>query len=105
MDEGETAESAVCREVEEETGYSCESPAKLFDTPTSSGLTNEIVQVFVAENAKKISDVLGAVGESECIDRIVLPNESVDAFLGYARRLGWLIDSKVFAALALWRSR
>jgi len=94
---GESLELAAARELREETGY---EPAKLrllSVGPSSAGLTDETVALFVASNLRKVSD--GGGDESEQITVHEVPLNEVAAWLAGKVKLGQLVDFKVFAGL------
>ncbi len=53
VDKGESPQTCAARELAEETGYTARSVKPLFAAPTSSGISNEILHVFVATGLTK----------------------------------------------------
>jgi nudix-type nucleoside diphosphatase (YffH/AdpP family) len=79
--DGEDAETAIRREVEEETGYRVRSVRRLFELFMSPGSVTERVAFFVAEYtaADRISSGGGVADEDEHIEVVELGlDEAVD---------------------------
>jgi ADP-ribose pyrophosphatase len=53
LEKGEEPEATARRELEEETGYDCESLTHLISFYTSPGFADELVHLYVAEGLKK----------------------------------------------------
>jgi ADP-ribose pyrophosphatase len=58
LEEGEEPEATARRELEEETGYGCESLTHLISFYTSPGFADELVHLYVAEGLKKKNNKL-----------------------------------------------
>jgi len=97
---GEDLVVAARRELEEETGYRASRMKKVFSGPTSAGLSNEVVNLFLATGVKKTGDGGGVAGEA-----IVVHHVPLEAALTWCRRFerrtGGMISPNVIAALAL----
>lgn len=85
VDAGETPEEAMRRELLEETGYSGGRLVKAFRAPTSSGLTNEVIDCFILQGVEKTSKP--ECEPSESIDVRLVRDAEFDDFLfrQYAR--------------------
>jgi ADP-ribose pyrophosphatase len=95
-DEGEedAAESAR-RELEEETGYRCQTLERLAGGPTSPGITSETVTFFLATGLERVGE-----GEAE-ITVYEIAEEKIFEWLNGRAAEGVLIDVKVWAGLYL----
>ena len=89
MDGAETAR----RELEEETGYTCDSVELLARGPSSAGITSEMVSVYRAHGVRRIGKG-GGVGAEEITVHVV-PRGRVQAFLRQKSDEGVLTDLKV----------
>ena len=92
-DPAETAK----RELEEETGYTCESVERLATSPTSPGITSELVTFYRARGLSKCGEGGGVGGEEITVHRI--PRDAVADWLKRKNGEGVLIDVKVWAGL------
>lgn len=85
------------RELLEETGYEADQFEPFgIPMPSSSGLTSEATQIFVATNLRKVSDVLGVDGENIRLHRVKL--ENLVSWTESMQISGTLVDPKVLAA-------
>ena len=88
----EEAEATACRELEEETGFSCKVIRKLGSFFTTPGLTDELMHVFLAKSLIKTAQRLE-------------PGEQIDVEIIHYREIPRLIrerdlvDGKSIAAL------
>lgn len=94
---GEELVDAAHRELFEETGYNAESMEFLCEGPPSSGMTNEIITLFMARQLTKI----GTGGGDETEDLIVheIPVYELDKWLQLKRNEGSLIDLRIYTGL------
>lgn len=67
LEVGEKPEVCARRELEEETGYDCESMTLLQSFYTSPGFADELVHVFIAEGLVKKEDAL-SLDEDEFVE-------------------------------------
>ncbi|PAQ16251.1 ADP-ribose pyrophosphatase [Bacillaceae bacterium SAOS 7] len=67
LEAGEKPEVCARRELEEETGYDCESMTLLQSFYTSPGFADELVHVFIAEGLVKKEDAL-SLDEDEFVE-------------------------------------
>ena len=93
---------AARRELIEETGFEAESVELLMESPSSAGMTDEIVSFIRARGLKRIGD--GGGDESEDIVTHVLPLDQVDRWLEQKQADGLYLDPKIFTAL-YWLSQ
>jgi ADP-ribose pyrophosphatase len=92
-DPAETAK----KELLEETGYACESVERLTTSPTSPGITSELVTFYRARGLEKRGDGGGVGGEDITVHRV--PRDAVTDWLKRKNGEGILIDVKVWAGL------
>lgn len=90
---------AARRELLEETGYEAASLRRLTAGPSSAGLTDETVVLFLAQGVKRVA--AGGGDESEQITVHEVPLADLPDRLGRWATEGKLIDFKVWAAPAL----
>ena len=88
---------AARRELLEETGYDATHFELLTIGPTSAGLTNELIHLYLATGLHRVSD--GGGDESEEIIVHEIPLDALPAWLLGKTAEGCLIDTKVFAAM------
>ncbi len=96
-DTAESWQTAACRELEEETGYTAAHFEKLAFGPTSAGLTSECITFCRATNLKKLAAARPDGDEQITIHEV--PLNEIDPFLQQQSAAGNLIDPKVYAAL------
>ena len=81
------------RELEEETGFTCETIERLAGGPSSPGITSEIVHVVRAHGLRR-SGAGGGVG-GEKIEVHLVPRQELAEWLRRKEAEGILIDLKV----------
>ncbi len=98
-DKGDTAIEAAQRELLEETGYSAGEMIFLSEGPLSSGASGEILSVYLARGLQ----FKGASerDETEDIEVIKIPIESLPDRLADLRSRGDLVDLKILGLLEL----
>ncbi|WP_394174156.1 NUDIX hydrolase [Guptibacillus hwajinpoensis] len=79
LEPGEKPEVTAVRELEEETGYTCESLDKLISFYTSPGFANELVHLYVAKGLEKKGEQ--AADEDEFLDVLHLSLEEMEKML------------------------
>ncbi|MDP4552709.1 NUDIX hydrolase [Alkalihalobacillus macyae] len=79
LEPGEKPEVTAVRELEEETGYTCESLDKLISFYTSPGFANELVHLYVAKGLEKKGEQ--AADEDEFLDVLHLSLEEMEEML------------------------
>jgi ADP-ribose pyrophosphatase len=97
--EEETLELAARRELLEETGYSGGHWSQSWDGPSSAGLTDEMLQLFLARDVRKTGEGGGDTSESIIVHEI--PLAELAGFLERRRADGTLVDLKVYLAMCL----
>lgn len=93
---------AARRELIEETGYQAESVELLMESPSSAGMTDEIVSFIRAWGLNRIGS--GGGDDSEDIVTHVVPLDQVDHWLKQKQADGLFLDPKIFTAL-YWLSQ
>ena len=93
-EEGSSDPAATAKkELEEETGYTCESLDLLTRGPTSAGITSEIVSLYRARGVRKKGAGGGVGGESITVH--VVPRAELPRFIEEKERAGVLVDVKL----------
>lgn len=81
VDDNETKEEAVNRELKEETWFSSDNINYVDTVPSSAGMTNEEVDLYIALNCDKVTDILEH-DDGETISAIyAIPFNDIDEFL------------------------
>jgi ADP-ribose pyrophosphatase len=88
------AEETARRELEEETGFTCDRVVLLASAPTSPGITSEIVYFFGAMKVRRKGKGGGVEGEDITVHEV--PFQDVGKWLRSQRAL---VDTKVWAGL------
>ena len=88
------AEETARRELEEETGFTCHSVRHLAASPTSPGITSEVVRFYRAEGVRRVGKG-GGVG-SEKIEVHTVPVAELRKWLASRKEL---VDVKIWAGL------
>jgi ADP-ribose pyrophosphatase len=96
--EGEAAEAAAIRELEEETGYCAERMTDLGRFHSSPGMTSEGFSLLRAEGLTRVGEGGGVEGEEIVVHRV--PLGEVPAFVAAKRAQGCAIDVKLLLLLA-----
>lgn len=86
-------EATAKKELEEETGYTCDSVELLARGPSSPGITSEIVSLYRARGVRKQGEGGGVGGENITVH--VIPRGSVREWLRDKEREGVLTDLKL----------
>jgi ADP-ribose pyrophosphatase len=100
-DPGERLEDAARRELIEETGYSAGEVRFLTEGPLSSGLSSEILTVFVATALTFVG--IGNRDETEHIEVLKVPVDKVASEIEARGKAGDYVDLKVFGLVELAR--
>lgn len=79
LEPGEKPEVTAVRELEEETGYTCESLDKIISFYTSPGFANELVHLYVAKGLEKKGEQ--AADEDEFLDVLHLSLDEMEEML------------------------
>ena len=96
--QGEQAEDAAIRELEEETGYKAERMIDLGRFHASPGMSSEGFTLLRAEGLTRTGDGGGVESEDIIVHRV--PLEQVPAFVDRKRAEGCAIDVKMLILLA-----
>lgn len=94
------------RELIEETGLLSDDIIFLVEGPVSSGLSTEVITVYIAKNVKEAHDELKKQyppDDTESIEVLKIPHEKAFEFLEKQRLKGDLIDLKIYGFLELAR--
>jgi 8-oxo-dGTP pyrophosphatase MutT (NUDIX family) len=103
-DKGESLISAARRELIEETGCDAGEFVFLAEGPVSSGMSTEMLTVFLAKNVSPASREIkeqNPADESESIEIITTPLSKIYEVLDDFRRKGDYIDLKVYGLIEL----
>ncbi len=106
-DRNESLREAARRELVEETGCNAEEFILLAEGPISSGLSTEVLTVFLAKNVTPAPDRLiqqYPPDESEDIEVIKMPLAAIDERLAACREEGDFIDLKIYGLAELARN-
>jgi 8-oxo-dGTP pyrophosphatase MutT (NUDIX family) len=98
-DPGERLEDAARRELIEETGYAAGQLKFLTEGPLSSGLSSEMLTVFVATNLTFVG--IGKRDETEHIEVLKVPFKKVASEIEARGKAGDYVDLKVFGLVEL----
>ncbi len=96
---GESLADTAARELLEETGYRAGTIEPLMETPTSAGLTSEVIHLFHAKDLVKEHEGGGTPAEDITVHHVPLAN--LREWLREKQAAGILIDFKIHAALSL----
>lgn len=90
-------EQTARKELEEETGFVCESVEHLATGPSSPGITSEIVHFYRARGVTRQGTGGGVGGED--IEVHMIPRDELRAWLKQKESEGMLIDLKLWGGL------
>ena len=93
----EAFEAAAERELLEETGFSASSIELLSHSPTSPGLTDEVISFFAAYGLKRVAE--GGGVDNEQIVVHLAPMAELDEWLDARAAEGCVFDTKLFAGI------
>ncbi len=96
---GESLAGTAGRELLEETGYRAGSITPLIASPTSAGMTSEIIHLFHAKDLVREHAGGGVGGEDIVVHHV--PLADLRCWLSAREAEGMLIDFKIHAALWL----
>ena len=103
-DRDESLQEAARRELVEETGFDAQEFILLAEGPISSGLSTEVLTVFLAKNVTPAPAGLKQQyppDESEDIEIIKMPLSAIDERLATFRERGDFIDLKIYGLAEL----
>jgi len=98
-DRGNPEETAALRELMEETGYAPRELTRLFNGPTTTGMSAETITIFFAEHCFPMSQGGGVDDEKILVHKVPL-NEAFEWICNQAKE-GKVIDLKVRMALLM----
>jgi ADP-ribose pyrophosphatase len=101
-DPNETILTAAARELEEETGFEASDLEIMLESPSSAGMSDEIVSFVLARGLRRTGP--GGGDDSENIQVHVVPLDQADDWLQKQNVAGKPLDPKIYAAL-YWLSR
>jgi len=96
---GEPLEATAARELLEETGYRAGNISKLIATPTSAGMTSEMIHLFHATDLSREHGGGGVAGEDIIVHHV--PLDELRDWLREQEHAGKIIDFKIHACLWL----
>lgn len=96
--EGESAELAAMRELEEETGYTAARMDNLGDFHSSPGMVSEAFTLLRARGLTRVGDGGGTEGENITVHRV--PLAELPQFVARWRALGHAVDVRIALLLA-----
>lgn len=105
-DKKESLIDVAHRELIEETGYSSDEIIFLAEGPVSSGLSTEVITVFIAKNVKEASEDLKRKyppDDTENIEVLKIPHKKAFDFLEKQRLNGDFVDLKIYGFIELAR--
>lgn len=96
---GESLAETAARELLEETGYRAGKITKLIDSPTSAGLSSEIMHLYQASDLVREHDGGGVAGEDIIVHHVPLVH--LRQWLADKQGQGVLVDFKIHACLGV----
>ncbi len=96
---GESLDETAARELLEETGYRAGKITKLIETPTSAGMTSELIHLFHATELVREHQGGGVAGEKITVHHVPLAN--LRGWLREQENAGKIVDYKIHACLWL----
>jgi ADP-ribose pyrophosphatase len=88
---------AAQRELLEETGYRADSLEELLTSPSTPGMANEMITIFLASGLERVGS--GGGDSSEDITVHLVPLQSAVEWLAARQAEGILIDHEIYAGL------
>ncbi len=101
-DGDETTLVAAARELEEETGFEAATMEILLESPSSAGMSDEIITFVLATGLRRTGP--GGGDDSEDIRVHIVPIDQVDRWLQKQSSAGTPLDPKIYTAL-YWLSQ
>ncbi|MBO8176683.1 NUDIX hydrolase [Aeribacillus pallidus] len=98
LEPGEEPEKTAIRELEEETGYTCEKMEHVISFYTSPGFADEIVHVFLAKKLRKL-DTKKELDEDEFVELLEVTLEEAEQLIEGRR----IYDAKTVFAVQFLR--
>ncbi|MFA6235028.1 MAG: NUDIX hydrolase [Bacteroidota bacterium] len=94
--------AAAFRELKEETGFSPGSMQRLWNGPTTTGLSSETITLYLAQGCRQVQEGGGVEGENIRVHKV--PFENIDFWITGKEAAGKIIDLKVRLAVFFWAS-
>ncbi len=101
-DEHATVEDTAVKELEEETGFTCERVERLGEFHSSPGMVAESFTLVRAHGLHRVGQ--GGGNEHEDITVHLVERENIGAFVRERREAGIAIDVKLLLFLDFWRA-
>ena len=98
----ESLREAAERELLEETGYQANRWTHVMTSPSSAGLTDELISFFLAEQLERVGP--GGGDDSESIRVHEVDFARVDEWLMRKQRQGKLLDARLYTGLYLMKT-
>jgi len=92
-DEHATVEDTAVKELEEETGFTCDRVERLGDFHSSPGMVAESFTLVRAHGVRKVGE--GGGTEHEEIEVFLVPRAEIPGFVASRRALGVSVDVKI----------
>ena len=92
-DENATVEDTAIKELEEETGFTCDRVERLGEFHSSPGMVAESFTLVRAQGVRKIGD--GGGNHDEDITVFLVPREEIPEFVESRRAAGSAVDVKL----------
>ncbi|OZA93371.1 NUDIX hydrolase [Altererythrobacter sp. H2] len=96
--EGECAETAALRELEEETGYTAAEMVSLGEFYSSPGMVSEAFTLLRARGLRKVGEGGGTPGENITVHRV--PLAELPQFVAQWRARGHAVDVRIAMLMA-----
>lgn len=90
----EDSKALAARELLEETGYQCEKVEEVVSGSLNSGLTDDVMALFLGTGAKRVAEP--KLEDAEDIEVITVPRDQLEHFLRNPPD-GMLVDLKIWA--------
>jgi len=95
--EDEALADAATRELEEETGYRAAQMQRVYNGPSSAGLTDEISTIFLAKQLERVADGGGVGGEQITVHEVA--RADVHTWLERGQQEGFYVAARVYTGL------
>ncbi len=99
----DSLEEAARAELREETGYESEKLTHVAEFSSSAGMTSETVHGYIAENCRKVTDIL-SLDQNEYIEPVIVPYSEFDQLIFSELASGRTVDPKLLALMYYFRT-